>query len=289
MIINKYRSEKKKYRILCSELIFLIRYTFYWILNGFRTQTILFYPEMPFREAVLVKIAHKLRFNVTNNPKLACKVAIQWQDVTYRQENDMLKRMDVKTLNLHCTNIGKEYIESLFVEVFGYGTFLDPTLHQGTCVRKSEENAKHDGKIIQCPVKEKKAGFIYQLVIDNSVDATFAQDIRVPVINNVIPFVYLKFRPLSDRFSNTNSHVLLEPVEKYLSLEEQEKIILFSKKAGLDYGEIDILRDKGDGRIYIVDVNNTPWGPPNHLCVAKQKRAVEQLAELFNKQFLQRK
>jgi hypothetical protein len=30
---------------------------------------------------------------------------------------------------------------------------------------------------------------------------------------------------------------------------------------GLDFGELDILRDNDDGRIYIVDVNNTPSGP----------------------------
>lgn len=31
---------------------------------------------------------------------------------------------------------------------------------------------------------------------------------------------------------------------------------------GLDYGELDILRNNLDGRIYVVDVNKTLWGPP---------------------------
>jgi hypothetical protein len=32
---------------------------------------------------------------------------------------------------------------------------------------------------------------------------------------------------------------------------------------GLDYGELDVLRDADDGRLYVVDVNTTPFGPVN--------------------------
>lgn len=31
---------------------------------------------------------------------------------------------------------------------------------------------------------------------------------------------------------------------------------------GLDYGELDVLRDTEDGKLYVADVNNTPWDPP---------------------------
>jgi hypothetical protein len=31
---------------------------------------------------------------------------------------------------------------------------------------------------------------------------------------------------------------------------------------GLDYGELDAVRDAASGRLYVLDVNNTPFGPP---------------------------
>jgi hypothetical protein len=40
---------------------------------------------------------------------------------------------------------------------------------------------------------------------------------------------------------------------------------MYCRKIGLEYGEIDILRSDEDGKIYIIDVNNTPWWPPNKL------------------------
>lgn len=55
---------------------------------------------------------------------------------------------------------------------------------------------------------------------------------------------------------------------------------------GLDWGELDILRNKDDGRAYIVDVNNTPAGPPNHLSKEDKERALQQLATTFARVFL---
>ena len=45
--------------------------------------------------------------------------------------------------------------------------------------------------------------------------------------------------------------------------DELNKIHRFCAKIGMDYGEVDVLRDRDDGRIYIVDANNTPSGPPS--------------------------
>ena len=44
------------------------------------------------------------------------------------------------------------------------------------------------------------------------------------------------------------------------SVEEEEAILDLAARIGLDYGEIDVLRD-ADGEIYVVDVNKTPWWP----------------------------
>ena len=38
------------------------------------------------------------------------------------------------------------------------------------------------------------------------------------------------------------------------------KILAVCREMGLDYGELDVLRDREDGRLYILDVNDTPSG-----------------------------
>jgi hypothetical protein len=55
------------------------------------------------------------------------------------------------------------------------------------------------------------------------------------------------------------------PATAHLSEQECQDIIMYCRRIGLEYGEIDILRSDEDGKIYIIDVNNTPWWPPNKL------------------------
>jgi hypothetical protein len=55
------------------------------------------------------------------------------------------------------------------------------------------------------------------------------------------------------------------PATAHLSEQECQDIIMYCRRIGLEYGEIDILRSDDDGKIYIIDVNNTPWWPPNKL------------------------
>ena len=54
----------------------------------------------------------------------------------------------------------------------------------------------------------------------------------------------------------------------------------------LEYGELDILRDLDNKKIYIVDVNNTPFGPPANISAAQGKEAIRILAEAFEEAFL---
>jgi hypothetical protein len=288
MIINRYKPTRPLPEKIYKELEYIIRYVFLWFVNGFRVKTMLFYPDLPSKRAVIVKLAKKLRFNLTNNPRCIHNLVMNWENTTYRTSFTVLENISKKekVLNLNCTDISKEKVDELSVEIFGYGTFINPTTFNGKCVQKSNINAKHDGRVINCPVEKAEEGYIYQKVLDNKVDENFVRDIRVPLINGVIPFVYLKYRPVSDRFSNTNSHASLEKKENYLSEDEQAKIITFAEKVGLDYGELDVLRDNEDKKIYIVDVNNTPWGPPNHLPESDRQEALEKLAGLFEKEFI---
>ncbi len=47
-----------------------------------------------------------------------------------------------------------------------------------------------------------------------------------------------------------------------MSGQEISNLLQFCQLMGMDYGELDVLRDRQDGRIYVVDANSTPLPPP---------------------------
>ena len=92
------------------------------------------------------------------------------------------------------------------------------------------------------------------------------EDIRVPIFGNKTPFVYIKQRSINDRFIDrvhTSKKAKIVEVSDDLSEDELKNIYRFCEKFCLDYNWLDVLRDRGDGRTYIVDVNNLPSGPPS--------------------------
>src|SRR5207302_493740 len=107
-------------------------------------------------------------------------------------------------------------------------------------------------------------------------------DTRALIYQNAIPCVQVRYRSLYDRFDNTQAMVL-EETSKYFSLEEQQKILEFARAFGLDYGDMDILRDRDNGKIYIVDVNPAPSGPRRgiQLSAAQYDAMVEKLSAAF--------
>ena len=63
------------------------------------------------------------------------------------------------------------------------------------------------------------------------------------------------------RFTNEFGTGVIHRTSDVLSAIELDLVLQFCRAIGLDYGELDIVRDQEDGRIYIVDANNTPFGP----------------------------
>ena len=185
------------------------------------------------------------------------------------------------TLNLGCFDIRKSVVTRAFEETFGYSLSVDPTRFEGMAVEKSEDNGKHDGRAVTCPIKSPRKGLVYQRLIDNSFDGQEHVDIRTPVVGGRIPFVMLKRRHKDLRFTNENYRVDLVETDTMLSKREQEQIAAFTKAMSLDFGGLDVLRDRNDGRIYVVDVNKTDMGPPSMLSGPNKLRAMRGLAEAF--------
>ena len=184
--------------------------------------------------------------------------------------------------NIGCFDIRKSVVARVFEETFGYALSIDPTRWQDAAVEKSEGNGRHDGRIIECPVASPKRDHVYQRLIDNTFDGRDHIDIRTPIVGGAIPFVYLKRREPSLRFTNDNYRVDLVDADAMLAADEQQKVIEFARAMRLDFGGIDVLRDRSDGRIYIVDANKTDMGPPSALKSQDKLKAMRGLADAFS-------
>ncbi|MBB5518126.1 hypothetical protein [Amphiplicatus metriothermophilus] len=188
---------------------------------------------------------------------------------------------DRPAFNVGCYDIRKSVVARVFEETFGYGLTLDPTAHDGPAVEKSEGNGRHDGRIVACPLPAPTPGRVYQRLIDNTFDGVEFVDIRTPIVGGRIPFVYLKRRTRARRFSNDNRRVDVVSADAMLSSAEQARIAAFARAMALDFGGLDVLRDRGDGRIYIVDANKTDMGPPSALSGKGKLKAMRGLADAF--------
>ncbi len=188
---------------------------------------------------------------------------------------------DKPAFNIGCHDIRKSVVTRVFDEVFGYSLSVDPCVHEGPAVEKSELNGKHDGRIIECPIAEPARDRVYQRLIDNTFDGGDYIDIRTPIVGGAIPFVYLKRRTRALRFSNENHRVDIADTDAVLSRDEQAKIAAYARAMSLDFGGLDVLRNREDGRIYIVDVNKTDMGPPSALTGAGKLAAMRGLANAF--------
>ena len=247
-------------------------------------KTILFYPQHPHHRSLTYKLCALLEYAMTSNIRRKYDVAFKRQDSVFF-DSAVLKNIDLsedKIINAGSHDISKKNVGRIFREVFGYALEVDPTQYQGPAVQKSNNNGVHDGTIVRCPLPSEsiRPDCVYQKAIDNSTDKGMVLDYRVPVHGDQIPLIYLKYRPIDTRFSNENSHVEMNEPESVFSASELKALLTFSRSMGIDYGEFDALRDR-DGRIYVVDANTTPWGPPNGLPESLKREVLERMATSF--------
>lgn len=192
----------------------------------------------------------------------------------------------VPTINRSFAGNAKALVGAAFRQSFGYDISVDPTAFSGLAVEKSDRNATHDGVVVRCPIDGTSEGKVYQRLVDNRVDDNTVCDMRVPIVGRQIPFVYLKYRPLSTRFENANEYAELVAVRDVLTMAESESLLRFAANMGMDYGEVDLVRDREDSCIYVVDANNTPVGPPNHIRGPDGGIAIRLMAAAFLSEFL---
>jgi len=282
---NDYRAEMPLLEAIAKDVRFALSDFIHWIQNGFSLPVIVAFPDFPSKKTTLFKIAKLRKYRLTNKKVKNPKWIIYFEDTTYgNAENIAAAYQGRHIMNVRCTDISKRKVDKVHKEVFGYNTIIDPTTYMGIAVQKSDVNALHDGRVISCPTKDVLPGSVYQVLIDNEHDDTVVMDFRMPVVFGKIPFVYKKFKKKEVRFTNQVSWSEKYEHREFFTEVELSNIVKFAAAMGVDFCELDILRNRTDGRIYIIDVNKTPYGPPAGLPEQEAKEAIEQLSDLLVKE-----
>lgn len=228
------------------------------------------------RQYLFWKIFRLLGLRQSNNA--ATSVVVQHIDSTLAEPTP-------NAINGLCTDISKTRIASAFEEVFGYSLKVDPNRHSGLMVEKSELNAVHDARVVEGPIAARD-GFVYQRLVDNSVDGDLVEDLRPCVVGDTIAFVYRKRRSVTQRFANVNVAIDVAGVADVFSPDEAGNLIQLAKTIHLDVGELDVLRDNASGLIYVVDAAKTPHSPGDACIKVAGVGAMHSAAAAFRRQFL---
>lgn len=248
------------------------------VLMGRRTRsTLAFYPQPsgPWYNAWLAARMGGLRIIRSSQE---ADVVFVFDDKTESDTGaELAPSLKAKAINHRIDDISKTHVGEVFREVFGYSVDIDPLTYQGQAVQKSDINATHDGKVIECPLSPDivREDSVYQKLIESDFTERGAEDLRMAYVGREIPVVFRKFKILEKRFGTDYAHVEVWTADEAFSKEEQTQLVSFCDAMGLDFGAVDVMRDKHDGRIYVVDVNKTCMPV---LCLSqKSQRAVFRL------------
>lgn len=206
-------------------------------------------------------------------------VVMHFDDATYAPNPPPTTKPGAVLLNFGCVDVSKSKVAEAFEAAFGYGLRLDPAETSGPLVEKSEDNGVHDGRILEGPAPA-QPGKTYQRLVDNRTsDRAFVEDLRTPLVGGEAVVVFRKRREVGRRFANANAAVTAARPEDVFTTEERARLTAFAQRLGLDWGGVDVLRDRQEGRLYIVDANKTDMGPPTALPLADKMRAARALAK----------
>jgi len=279
---NNYRQGMPFFEVIVKDVASLIREGIFFIQNGGKLPVWVAAPTYPSKKTTLSKIARKNRVRLTNKMVSTPEVIIYFENATYGSASALRRKYPkARIINVNCPDISKERVHVVHLEALGYSMNLNPKTYIGVAVEKSDENAVHDGQEVMCPMPFPKTDAVYQKVLDNTNEAGEYVDIRVPIIGGKIPLVYLKFKTKKNRFTNKAHRATLHTPSEIFSTEEIGQIEKYANAMKVDFCEFDVLRHKGNKKIYIIDVNKTPYGPPHPLNRNDQASALEKLSKAF--------
>ena len=256
--------------------------------TGHKRPTIAFYPDKPRPWYFIWPVMHVSGAKLIDDVSTA-DIVFQFDDSTETDNAIPAVKEGARLVNFGCQDVSKTTVAEVFERASGYTLKVDPTTHQGRMVEKSEMNAAHDGRVLEGPLDVPVEGKAYQLLIDNEIEGGLVEDLRCCLVGGRPTVVFRKRRPLERRFLNENVEVLLDEPANCYTADEIAVIERFAAELGLDWGGVDVLRDRMSGRIYIVDANKTDMGPPVALKLAAKLRATRRMARAFAGAFAPKK
>jgi hypothetical protein len=170
-------------------------------------------------------------------------------------------RLPANAMNRRCLDISKSTVDRIWGEIAGYSITVDPQTAQGPIVEKPEINAVKGGRVIDGPIERPRRGMVYERLVDaRNEDGSRVLHLRAVVIGSRIVFTYAKWRPYPEWFRGQE---FTEPqsTDELLSADEAATVLRFADGIGLEYGELDIVRDRDTRLIYVVDANRNPVRP----------------------------
>ena len=257
-------------------------------ITGYKRPTIAFSPDKPRPWYFIWPVMHVSGAKLIDDVAEA-DIVMHFDDSTESNGPVPIIKPGARLVNFGCSDISKSTVAAAFERASGYSLSVDPTTHTGRMVEKSELNAAHDGRVLEGPLDEPVEGKTYQRLVDNEIEGGLVEDLRCCVVNGSPVVVFRKRRPLERRFLNENVQVLLDEPRNCYTSDEIAVIERFAAEIGLDWGGVDVLRDRMNGKIYIVDANKTDMGPPVALKLGSKLRATRRMAQAFAIAFASKK
>lgn len=236
--------------------------------------TLNFFPMRPGPNSSMVHILSRFPVRIGHSAA-GGQPTFAWDTGTWFSPADAA-RLPADAINRRCLDIAKSTVDRIWGEVAGYSITVEPLEYSGEMVEKPDLNGMHAGRVVSGPLHGTREGMVYQRLIDSRADDGRILQLRAVIIDSRIVFTYAKWRPYPQWFKGTE---LTEPrpSPELLSADEASVLLRFADAIGLEYGELDILRDQ-DGRIYVVDANRTPVRPKG-LPLAAEDAAFEPQAQ----------
>lgn len=217
-----------------------------------------FYPQRPAPNAKIYGALRILCLRAAHAAR-ADQPTIAWHGYTVLPPA-ALARLPANAINRGCIDVRKSRVDAAWQKVAGYGIGIDPLTWTDVMVIKSEENGMHDGRLVQGPLSGRRSGYVYQRFID-TLEGGFVRAQRTFVVGAESPFVLDIYRHQPNWFDSVARAVVRQAHDVY-SPAELTLVLRFAAEIGMEYGEVDVLRDRHSGLIYAVDANRTPLGGP---------------------------
>lgn len=244
--------------------------------------TLVFHPMRPQPRAQIVTMLAVLGVRIGVDLRRAGP-AIAWHSGTVLTAADKAA-LPAWSINRSCTDISKSRVDDLWARLAGYSISVDPLRTAGPIVVKSETNGHHDGRIVQGPLRHRRSGVVYQRFIDATVGDVY-MEARPVIIGGRMPVALESRMPRPHWAAHALVTLSRRPAELY-SADEIALMLRFASAIGLDYGELDVVRESSTGRLFVLDANRTPTRP-HFIPRDAEAEAMALMAATFAEEFAQ--